>query len=85
MRQFEFTIRTPVGIHARPAAELSRTARDYDSRIRLSVDGREANVKNIMKLMLLNAEQGDRVTISIEGPDEDEAYQVLAECCEKNL
>lgn len=66
------------GIHARPAAEIVKTAAKYASAITISRDGLEVNGKSIMGVMMLAAECGATVRIRADGSDEAEALDALA-------
>lgn len=85
MKQFDFVVQTPVGIHARPAMMLVSLARKFSSNIEVSYNGNVADAKNIIKLLMLHANQGAEVTFTIEGEDEEEANNELKKFCEKNL
>jgi phosphocarrier protein HPr len=61
------------GIHARPAAEIVKTASRFKSNIIIVRDDLEVNAKSIMGVMMLAAEHGSFVTIRAEGDDADAA------------
>jgi phosphocarrier protein HPr len=61
------------GIHARPAAEIVKTASKFKSNIIIMRDDLEVNAKSIMGVMMLAAEHGSFVTIRAEGDDADAA------------
>lgn len=66
------------GIHARPAAEIVKTAARFASNILLEKDGLEVNGKSIMGVMMLAAECGSQVTIRADGADAQAAVDALA-------
>lgn len=66
------------GIHARPAAEIVKTAAKFSSAITIGRDGLEVNGKSIMGVMMLAAECGAVVRITADGADEHEALEALA-------
>ena len=70
MKSFNYTITDPVGIHARPAGLLVKEAKQYDSTITITKDGKSADAKKLMALMSLGVKQGDSVEVSVEGGDE---------------
>lgn len=70
MKSFNYTITDPVGIHARPAGLLVKEAKQYDSTITITKDGKSADAKKLMALMSLGVKQGDTVTVAVEGGDE---------------
>ncbi len=81
----EFTIKNRLGIHARPAAKLAKTANRFESTIRVTKDGLEVNGKSIMGIMMLAAAQGNVIEIEAEGPDETEAIEALGDLIENKF
>ncbi|MGI9140636.1 MAG: HPr family phosphocarrier protein [Gemmatimonadaceae bacterium] len=67
-----------LGLHARPAAEIVKTAANFQSNITLTRDDLEVNGKSIMGVMMLAAEFGSTVILRADGPDEAEAVEALA-------
>jgi phosphocarrier protein HPr len=67
-----------LGIHARPAAEIVKTAARFGSNITIVRDDLEVNGKSIMGVMMLAAEQGAMIDIKAEGPDAEAALDALA-------
>lgn len=68
----------PLGLHARPAAQLVKLASKYASEVTISRDGMPINAKSIMGVMMLAAEQGATVSISAVGTDAEDAVNALA-------
>ena len=77
MRSFMYTIKAPVGMHARHAGLLVKEASRYQSDITFTKGDRSVNAKGILALMGLGVIQGDLVRITIEGEDEDIAATEL--------
>ena len=71
MKKFEFTVKEPLGIHARPAGMLTKEAKKYESTITLTKGDKEVNVLKLMALMGLGVKCGDTVTVTIDGEDEE--------------
>ena len=71
MKKFEFTVKEPLGIHARPAGMLTKEAKKYTSTITLTKGDKEVNVLKLMALMGLGVKCGDTVTVTIDGADEE--------------
>jgi phosphocarrier protein len=67
----------PLGLHARPAAQLVRLAAGFRSEVRLEKDGLEVNAKSIMGVMMLAAECGSTVRVRADGPDEADAVAAI--------
>lgn len=72
-------ITNKLGLHARPAAMLVKTAGKYESDMTISKDEMEVNAKSIMGVMMLAAEKGSTLTIRAEGKDEEKAVQAIVE------
>jgi phosphocarrier protein HPr len=66
------------GIHARPAAEIVKTAARFKSDITIVKDGLDVNAKSIMGVMMLAAECGSTVSLSAEGEDAEAAVDAIA-------
>ena len=77
MKSFMYTIKTPIGMHARHAGLLVKEASRFQSEIMLSKGDRSVNAKGILALMGLGIRQGDLIQICIEGEDEDIAAAEL--------
>jgi phosphocarrier protein len=74
----EFTIRNKLGLHARAAAKIAKTSTQFQSRIRIIKNGREADAKSILDIMTLSCPQGTRIELRAEGKDAAEALAALA-------
>jgi len=67
------------GLHARPAAELVKTASRFQSEITMVRDDLEVNVKSIMGVMMLAAECGAELLVRADGPDAEQAVQAIVD------
>jgi phosphocarrier protein FPr len=67
----------PVGLHARPAAVLSKLAAQYESDISLKRGDDRANAKSVMAIMGMEVRHGDKVQVIATGPDAAEAVAEL--------
>lgn len=85
MQQFEYVIKDEVGIHARPAGELVKKAKEFQSVITINANGKSAEATKLMALMAMGIKCGTTVSVSVEGSDEEEAVVALREFFEKNL
>ncbi|HSH40700.1 MAG TPA: HPr family phosphocarrier protein [Arenicellales bacterium] len=77
MLQRTVTIKNKLGLHARAAAKLVKTAGGFESTVTLEKDGNSADAKSIMGVMMLAAAQGAELELSIEGEDETEAMEAV--------
>jgi phosphocarrier protein len=78
MIEREVRVTNRAGIHARPAAMIVQTASRYDSQIMLGKDSEEINAKSIMGIITLGAGYDSVLTLTAEGPDEQEAADAVA-------
>jgi phosphotransferase system HPr (HPr) family protein len=78
VKEEEVTIVPEEGLHARPAAEFVKAAKEYNSDIKVVKDGNEANAKSSLNLMSLGATKGDKLVIRAEGEDEEAAVERLS-------
>ncbi len=79
MAERTVTIVNKNGVHARPAAEIVKTAGKFASEITISRDDLEVNGKSIMGVMMLAAECGSTITLRATGPDEADALDAIAD------
>ncbi|OYD26523.1 phosphocarrier protein [Mycoplasma testudineum] len=77
MEKFKAKIIDPIGLHARPAAIVSKTASRFKSDIFISGKDKEANLKSIMNVMALGIKKGDEFEIKANGPDAAEALMAI--------
>mgnify|MGYP001553199604 FL=1 len=79
MAERTVTIVNKNGVHARPAAEIVKTAGKFASNVTIVRDDLEVNGKSIMGVMMLAAECGSEITLRATGPDADAAVDALAQ------
>lgn len=73
------TIGISNGPEARPIAMLVQVASQYTSNIYLESEARKVNAKSIMGMMSLGLDNGENVTVSVDGADEEEAMKSIEE------
>ncbi len=69
-----------LGLHARPAAALALGLRRMDAAVTLSVQGKQADGRDIMALMELPAVGGNAVIVTAQGTDEAAAMELARSC-----
>ncbi|ERI06011.1 HPr family phosphocarrier protein [Atopobium sp. oral taxon 810] len=70
----------PGGLHARPAAEFTALAQQFQSDVYLrnaSVSGKFCNAKRPTQLLAADVWQNQLVELEVDGPDEEECARVL--------
>lgn len=87
MKQFQYTITDPVGIHARPAGILAKFAKTLDSTVTISKAGgsKSAEAKKLMALMSLGVKTGETITVTVEGGDEEANAAAMEKFCRENM
>lgn len=85
MKEFKYVITDPEGIHARPAGEFVKTASKFSSDVSLTKDGKKVSAKKIFGVMGLAVKQGQEITVTVEGSDEDTAAAQLEAFLKENL
>ncbi len=86
MMQFEYTVKDPLGIHARPAGQIAKLAKVHaDTVITITKNGNVARAAQLMKLMGLGVKNGDTVTVTVEGGNEEAAFAAMKEFFETTL
>ncbi|HJC13364.1 MAG TPA: HPr family phosphocarrier protein [Candidatus Agathobaculum intestinigallinarum] len=73
MKTFNYEITDPIGIHARPAGQLAKTAKEFQSKITITHDDKQTEATRLMSLMGLGVRHGSTITVTAEGPDEEDA------------
>lgn len=66
------------GLHIRPCTLVAQAALKFSSRVRLSLEGHEADGKSIMDLMTLAAGPGAELDLEVDGPDAPDALEHLS-------
>lgn len=74
-----------LGLHARAAAEVVRTASAFESQVWLSNSTRKVNAKSIMGVMMLAATQGSKLKLWADGEDENEAFAAMEDIFNKRF
>jgi phosphocarrier protein len=85
MEMQTFTIKNRLGLHARAAALLVKTANRFVSDVTIEKDGLEVNGKSIMGILMLAASKGTKITLKVEGRDSVQALQTLGRLIENKF
>lgn len=73
------------GLHARPAALLTREARRWQSRIELVAAAQRVDGKSILDVLTLAAEAGTRLVVEATGPDAQAALEAIGSLFERRF
>ena len=73
----KLTILNKLGLHARAAAKVVSTANEFESTIIITKDGKNADARSIMKLLMLSASQGSSIRVEVNGADQNDAMESI--------
>lgn len=85
MKSFMYTIKTPVGLHARHAGMLVKAVSQFESRVTVTCGDKSADARRILALMGLGIKENALIRVDVEGPDEDIAALKLKAYIWENL
>lgn len=78
-------IKSPNGLHARPAAMIVRSLKPLNCDVSLFYQGMQANAKNILEIMSMAAVHGSDLEVKAQGLDADQALILLEELFESGF
>ena len=78
MQMRQVNVANSLGVHARLAAQIVHLASRFRCTVSLVFNGRTANARNVLAVMLLAASVGSTIWIEASGPDEAEALDALS-------
>ena len=84
MQEIKYRIDDDMGLHARPAGLLVKLAAKYKSDIQLGTPAKMVNAKRIIGVMALTLKQGNEMTMTFNGEDEEEAVSAVKAFLEEN-
>lgn len=73
MIQKSIQIKLETGLEARPVAMLVQVASQFESTVYINSGERKVNAKSIMGMMSLGLDNGEEVTVTADGSDEEAA------------
>ncbi len=85
MKKFEYKVKDTVGLHARPASELVKLAKELDSKVIIKKGDKSSDASKLFGLMGLSIVCGDVINISIEGGNEEASEKKVRDFLEENL
>ncbi len=77
MLQKKLTIINKLGLHARASMKFSDEAMRFHSRCLIGFNGRQADAKSIMEIMVVGASCGSEIELIVDGDDEERALAAL--------
>lgn len=89
MMERVFTVKNKLGMHARPASLFVQTSAKFRCDVKVSklggTDDAVVNGKSVMGLMMLAAACGERLRVTLDGPDEDKALAAIEALFKRNF
>ncbi|MBE6781652.1 MAG: HPr family phosphocarrier protein [Ruminococcaceae bacterium] len=78
----EVVINNQVGLHARPATFFIQKANEFKSTVWVEKEERRVNAKSLLGVLSLGIVGGTKISIIVDGPDEESALNALVELVE---
>jgi phosphocarrier protein len=78
-------IRNNLGLHARAAASIVKLVDQYDSRLFLKKDNREADGSSILSILTLSCPRGTEVEARVVGEDSEDLMEELSRLFERKF
>lgn len=85
MKQFTFNVTDENGIHARPAGILVKEAKKFASSVTVERGGKTCDMKKLLALMGMGIKQGETITVTVEGDDEEACAAAVEEFLKNNF
>ena len=85
MKEFTYVITDEQGVHARPAGMLVKFAKELQSSVTITKDGKSADATRLMAVMGLGIKKGQEITVRVEGDNEEAEEAAIAGFFRENL
>lgn len=85
MQKFTYTIKNEIGVHVKPASDLSKAAEKYMSKIFITKDGNSADATKILAIMSLKISYKDKITVTAMGEDDAVAIEGMKKFIKENF
>ena len=72
------TVLGELGLHARPAAKIARSAQQFSAEVLLFHGEYEADATSILDILSLSAVKGSRIVVRCKGPDAEAALFAIS-------
>lgn len=78
MVSFDYTIKDSMGLHARPVGIMVKAAAPYkQTKVTVTHNGASADGKRMFAILGLQVNQGETITVSVEGENEQELADAI--------
>lgn len=88
LHKAEFIINNKGGLHARPGSALVSLTKKFESAItitNLTAEGSPVDAKNLLKVMASTIKCGNKVLVTAEGSDAEQAIASIGEAIAQGL
>jgi len=85
MKECAYTIKDPVGIHARPAGLFVKKISEFSSRATIHRGNDSCDGKKLLALMKMRVKQDETITVKFEGSDEEAACAAALAFLQENF
>ena len=85
MKEINYILTDPLGIHARPAGQMVKMAGKYKCDIQIGSPEKMVNAKRIIGVMALTLKCGEEITMTFAGEDEEEAAEAVGKFLSENM
>lgn len=77
MTSKEIIVTRDGGLKEQDAAQFIRNANEYQSQIRIRLGEKSVNAKSLLGVLSMGVRRGAVLTVTAEGPDEEDAVNAL--------
>ena len=85
MKQFSYVLTNPNALQPRPISSLMREASRFQSSVHLRYGEKSVGLKDARSLMSESMDSGNKLTITIEGKDEEAAVAAIQNYFVENM
>ena len=78
MKEFKYVVTDNEGIHARPAGELVKLVKGFESTISIEKEGKKVDCRKLLALMGLGVKKGHRLRFTAQGADAEQQQRIAA-------
>ncbi len=85
MQQAKVLVQHESGLHARPATQFAKAAKQFSSDITVTCKGKTVSAKSIVLLLTMGISKGTEIEVTANGEDEQAAVTTLVGLIEHNF
>ena len=85
MKEFKYVITDNEGIHARPAGELVKLVKGFESTVSIEKEGKKVDCRKLLALMGLGVKKGHRLRFTAQGADAEQALKAIGDAIAAGL